>query len=54
MIDTIILWGGVAGAIIAIITLIGMVYHTVRKMSKEFVEMKEHNKENYLNNLRIF
>lgn len=53
MIDTIILWGGVAGAITAIITLIGMVYHTVRKMSKEFVEMKEHNKENYLNNLRL-
>ena len=53
MIDTIILLGGVAGAITAIITLIGMVYHTVRKMSKEFVEMKEHNKENYLNNLRL-
>ncbi len=53
MIDAIILWGGVAGAITAIITLIGMVYHTVRKMSKEFVEMKEHNKENYLNNLRL-
>ena len=53
MIDTIILLGGVAGAITAIITLIGMVYHTVRKMSKEFAEMKEHNKENYLNNLRL-
>ena len=53
MIDTVILLGGVAGAITAIITLIGMVYRTVRKMSKEFVEMKEHNKENYLNNLRL-
>ena len=53
MINTIILWGGVAGAITAILTLIGLVYRTVRKMSKEFTEMKEHNKENYLNNLRL-
>ena len=53
MIDTIILLGGVAGAIIAILTLIGKIYSAVRKMSKEFVEMKEHNKENYLNNPRL-
>lgn len=53
MIDTIILLGGVAGAIIAILTLIGKIYSAVRKMSKEFVIIKEHTEENYLNNLRL-
>lgn len=42
-----------ADAIIAILTLIGKIYSAVRKMSKEFVIIKEHTEENYLNNLRL-
>lgn len=53
MLDTIILWGGVAGAITAILILIGMIFSKIKKIFKMFNDMKEHTTENYLNNLRL-
>ena len=53
MADIIILWGGVAGAITAILVLVGMIFSKIRKMLKMFDELREHNTENYLNNLRL-
>lgn len=53
MIDAIILWGGVAGAITAILILIGMIFSKIKKIFKIFNQMKEHTEENYLNNLRL-
>lgn len=53
MVDTIILWGGVAGAITAILVLIGMIFSKIKKIFKMFNQMKEHTEENYLNNLRL-
>lgn len=53
MLDAIILWGGVAGAITAILVLIGMIFSKIKKIFKMFNDMKEHTTENYLNNLRL-
>lgn len=53
MTDLIIFWGGVAGAITAILVLIGMIFSKIKKIFKMFNDMKEHTTENYLNNLRL-
>ncbi len=53
MADLIIFWGGVAGAITAILVLVGMIFSKLRKIIKMFNEIKENTEENYLNNLRL-
>ena len=53
MVDAIILWGGVAGSITAILVLVGMIFSKLKKILNMFNEMKEHTEENYLNNLRL-
>ncbi len=53
MIDAIILWGSIAGAITAILILIGMILSKIKKIFKMFNQIKEHTEENYLNNLRL-
>ncbi len=53
MADLIIFWGGIAGAITAILVLIGMIFSKLRKIIKMFNQIKDHTEENYLNNLRL-
>lgn len=53
MAETILFWGGVAGAITAILVLIGRVLSKLRKIIKMFNTLQKHTEENYLNNLRI-
>lgn len=53
MADLIIYWGSIAGAITALLVLIGMIFSKLRKILKMFNEIKEHTEENYLNNLRL-
>lgn len=53
MAETILFWGGIAGAITAILVLIGRVLSKLRKIIKMFNTLQEHTEENYLNNLRI-
>ncbi len=53
MADLIIYWGSIAGAITALLVLIGMIFSKLKKILKMFNEIKEHTEENYLNNLRL-
>ena len=53
MAEAIIFWGSIAGAITAILVLIGRVLSKLRKIIKMFNTLQEHTEENYLNNLRI-
>ena len=53
MAEILLFWGGVAGAITAILVLIGRVLSKLRKIIKMFNTLQEHTEENYLNNLRI-
>lgn len=53
MSDLIILWGSIAGAITAIITLFSLIFSKLNKIIKMFNGIKEHTEENYLNNLRL-
>lgn len=53
MAEIILFWGGIAGAITAILVLIGRVLSKLRKIIKMFNTLQEHTEENYLNNLRI-
>ena len=53
MAEILLFWGGIAGAITAILVLIGRVLSKLRKIIKMFNTLQEHTEENYLNNLRI-
>lgn len=53
MAEILLFWGGVAGAITAILVLIGRILSKLRKIIKMFNTLQEHTEENYLNNLRI-
>ncbi len=53
MAEILLFWGGIAGAITAILVLIGRVLSRLRKIIKMFNTLQEHTEENYLNNLRI-
>lgn len=53
MAEIILQWGSVATALIALITLISLIFAKLRKIGKMFGDIKEHTEENYLNNLRL-
>lgn len=53
MTEIILQWGSLAGAVTALIALIGLIFAKLRKIGKMFGDIKEHTEENYLNNLRL-
>ena len=57
MAEVILFWGGIAGAITAILVLFSKVFSKsitkFREFIKKFDKLQEHTEENYLNNLRI-
>lgn len=53
VINVVILIGSVAGALIAIGTVLGKMYQKVKKLVDNVNEIKEHTEENYMNDLRL-
>lgn len=53
VINVVILIGSVAGALIAIGTVLGKMYQKVKKLVDSVNEIKEHTEENYMNDLRL-
>lgn len=53
MINTILLIGSIAAALIAIGTFLGKLFEKVKKVADTVNEIKEHTEENYMNNLRL-
>ncbi len=53
VINVVILIGSVAGALIAIGTVLGKMYQKVKKLVNVINEIKEHTEENYMNDLRL-
>lgn len=51
--DVIILIGGIAGAVIAIATVLSKLFGKVKKVADMVYDIKEHTQENYMNNLRL-
>jgi hypothetical protein len=53
VINVVVLIGSVAGALIAIGTVLGKMYQKVKKLVDNVNEIKEHTEENYMNDLRL-
>lgn len=57
MAEILLFWGGIAGAITAILVLFSKIFSKLISKFKEFLDkfdtLQKHTEENYLNNLRI-
>lgn len=53
MVETILLIGSIAAALIAIGTFLGKLFDKVKKVADTVNDIKEHTEENYMNNLRL-